>query len=34
MSAKAYQITSLTIVQPFIQAQLKENIKDPRHWHL
>ena len=29
----AYQITSLTIVsQPFIQAQIKENIKAPRLW--
>ena len=28
----ASQITSLTIVtQLFIQAQIKENIKDPRH---
>ena len=28
MSAMASQITSLT--QPFIQAQIKENIKSPR----
>ena len=33
------QITSLTIVystvnEPFIQAQIKENIKVPRHWPL
>ena len=35
MHAMASQITSLTIVtQPFIQAQIKENIKAPRHWHL
>ena len=39
MSAMASQITSLTIVwkclaQPFIQAQIKENIKAPRHWPL
>ena len=38
MSAMASQITSLTIVhnctQRFIQAQIKENIKDPRHWRL
>ena len=27
MSAMASQITSLTIAQPFIQAQIKENIK-------
>ena len=32
MGAMASQITSLTIVsQPFIQAQIKENIKAPRH---
>ena len=35
MSTMASQITSLTIVylftQPFIQAQMKENIKAPRH---
>ena len=35
MGAMAYQITSLTIVylftQPFIQAQINENIKAPRH---
>ena len=32
MGATASQITSLTIVySPFIQAQIKENIKDPRH---
>ena len=32
----ASQITSLTIVcsQPFIQAQIKENIKYPRYWPL
>ena len=31
----ASQITSLTIfTQPFIQAQIKENIKAPRHWPL
>ena len=31
----AGQITSLTIVtQQFIQAQIKENIKTPRHWPL
>ena len=36
MSAMASQITNLTIVftQPFIQAQMKESIKDPRHWPL
>ena len=33
MGAMAYQITSLTIVySSFIQAQIKENIKAPRHW--
>ena len=31
MSLMASQITSLT---PFIQAQIKENIKAPRHWPL
>ena len=31
-SAMAYQITSLTI--PFIQAQITENLKAPRHWPL
>ena len=35
MDAIASQITSLTIVtQPFIQTQIKENIKAPRHWPL
>ena len=35
MGAMASQITSLTIVtQPFIQTQIKENIKAPRHWPL
>ena len=35
MSAIASQITSLEIVnQPFIQAQIKENIKAPRPWPL
>ena len=35
MGAIASQITSLTIVYPtFIQAQIKENIKAPRHWPL
>ena len=32
MSSMASQITSLT--QPFIRAQIKENIKAPRHWPL
>ena len=33
MGAIASQITSLTLVtQPFIQTQIKENIKAPRHW--
>ena len=33
MGAIASQITSLTIVYSiFIQTQIKENIKDPRHW--
>ena len=36
MGALASQITSLTIVfiQPFIQTQIKEHIKAPRHWPL
>ena len=36
MSAMASQITSLTIVYSsvYIQAQIKENIKAPRHWPL
>ena len=35
MGAKASQITSLTIfTQSFIQTQIKENIKGPRHWPL
>ena len=35
MGTMASQITSLTIVsQPLIQAQIKENIKAPRHWPL
>ena len=33
MGAMAYQITSLTIVaQAFIEVQIKESIKAPRHW--
>ena len=35
MGAMASQITSLTLfTQPFIQAQIKENIKAPRHLSL
>ena len=35
MGAMTSQITSLMIVtQSFIQAQIKENIKAPRHWTL
>ena len=36
MGAMESQITNLTIVysQPFIQAQIKENIKVPRNWPL
>ena len=30
MSTMVSQITSLT--HPFIEAQMKENIKAPRHW--
>ena len=25
---------SIVIAQPFVQAQIKENIKAPRHWPL
>ena len=36
MGAIASQITSLMIffTQPFIQTQIKEKIKAPRHWPL
>ena len=35
MTAMACQITSLSLfTQPFIQAQIKENSKAPRHWPL
>ena len=36
MGAMASQITSLSplFTQPFIQAQIKENTKAPRHWPL
>ena len=34
MGAMASQITSRLFTQPFIQAQIKENIKAPRHWPL
>ena len=35
MDAMASQITSLMIVtQPFMQAQIIENIKAPQHWPL
>ena len=35
MSAMAPQIAaSRWFAQPFVQAQIKENIKAPRHWHL
>ena len=34
VGAIASLITSLTITQPFIQMQIKENIKAPRHWPL
>ena len=33
MTTMASQITSLTVfTQSFIRAQIKENIKAPRHW--
>ena len=34
MGGIASQITSHTIVYSFIQTQIKENIKAPRHWPL
>ena len=35
MGAMVSQLTSLTTVySTFIQAQIKENIKAPRHWPL
>ena len=35
MGTIASQITSLKIVySTFFQAQIKENTKTPRHWHL
>ena len=35
MGAAASQITSSSLfTQPFIQAQIKENVKAPRHWPL
>ena len=34
MTTVASQITNITILYPFIQAQIKENIKAPRHWPL
>ena len=35
MTTMASQITSLTIAYPTVfQAQVKENIEAPRHWHM
>ena len=34
MGAMASQITSLLFTQPFIQAQINENLKASRHWPL
>ena len=35
MDPMAFQITGVsTVVQPFVQAQMKGNIKAPRHWPL
>ena len=31
MSATAFQITGVTIIRSFVHAQIKENIKAPRH---
>ena len=32
MDEMVFQITSSLFTQPFIQAEIKENIKAPRHW--
>ena len=35
ISAMSSQITGVSMfTQPFVQTQIKENIKAPRHWHL
>ena len=34
MGAMASQITTVSAVYSFVQAQIKENIKAPRHWSL
>ena len=34
LSVMAFQITGASIVYSFVQAQIKENIKAPRHWPL
>ena len=34
MRAMASEITGVSIVSRFFQAQIKENIKAPRHWSL
>ena len=32
MNAMTSKITGVLIAQPFVQSQIKENIKAPRHW--
>ena len=34
MSTMVSLITGVSIVLPFVQAQIKDNIKAPRHWPL
>ena len=34
MGAMASQISGVSTVEPFVQTQIKENIKAPRHWPL
>ena len=34
MRATASQITGVSVAQPFVQAQFKENTNAPRHWPL
>ena len=34
MNAMASQINGVLFAQPFVQVQIKENVKAPRHWPL
>ena len=34
MSMMASEITSVSIAESIVQAQIQENIKAPRHWSL